>query len=111
MTDTTYRISLISFALALASVAMIPLTLSLIDDGNPGWDQLPDQLGILIGGYLITVLFLTVSAVAGLYAWRQRKIALLWVVPSGLVVLTTGLYLLAWLGIFLVRPYWNADWL
>ena len=98
MSELTYRISWITFALALASVALVPVTLFLIDDGNPGWDQLPNQLNILFGGFLITVLFLTVSAATGLYAWRQRKIALLWVVPSGLVVLVTGVYFFALLG-------------
>ena len=108
MTDRSYRISWITFALALASVALIPATLFLIDDGHPGWDQLPDQLTILFGGYLIAVSFLTVSFVSGLYTWRRRKIALLWVVPSGLVVLSTGAYLIVLLVGSLVGPYWKA---
>jgi len=111
MTDLTYRVSWITFALALASVALILTTLFLIDDGHPGWDQLPDQLTILFGGYLIAILFLTISFVSGLYAWRRRKIALLWIVPSGLVVLSTGAYLIALLIGSLVGPYWKAGWL
>ncbi len=111
MTTLTYRLSWITFLLALVSVALIPVTLFLFDDGHPGWDQLPDQLTILFGMSLIAVLFLSVSFVSGLYAWRRQKIALLWVVPSGLVVLTTGAYLLALLIASMVGPYWKAGWL
>ncbi len=111
MKDLTYRVSWITFALALVSVALIPATLFLIDDGHPGWDQLPVQLNILLGGCLITVLLFTVSFVSGLYTWRPRKIVLLWVVPSGLAVLFTGAYLIALLLGYLIGPYWKAGWL
>ena len=111
MTDLTYRVSWITFALALVSVALIPATLFLIDDGRPGWDQLSEQLNIVLGGFLVTIVLLTVSFVSGLYTWRRRKIVLLWVVPSGLVVLATGAYLIALLAGSLLGPYWKAGWL
>ena len=111
MTDHSYRISWITFALALTSVVLIPAILFLSDDGQPGWDQLSDQLTILFGGLVIFFLFLTASFVSGLFAWKRRKIALLWVVPSGLVVLFTGAYAMAYLVAFLVGPYWKASWL
>ena len=63
-----YQTSWISLILALASVALIPLVLFLIDDGHPGWDQLPEKLNIILGGAVIAVLFLIVSFVSGMFA-------------------------------------------
>lgn len=77
MQNNSYLTSWITFVLALTSVVMIPVLLSIIDDGRPGWDQLPKQLDIMVGGYALALVFLTVSFVSGLYAWKQRKIVLL----------------------------------
>lgn len=111
MTDRAYRISWVTFALAVSSFVLVHVVLVITDDGRGTWDQLPRQLNILFGGYLIAFVFLTVSFVAGLYAWRRRKIALLWVVPGGLVVMPTAAYFMALLAMYLVAPFWNADWL
>ncbi len=107
MKDYSYRISWIAFTFAFLTILFIPAKLFLSDDGQPGWDQLPDELAILLGGFVIAVLFLTASFVAGLYAWKKRKIVLLWVVPSGLVVVITGISLLALLVAFLIETYWK----
>ncbi len=103
--DHSYRISWIAFTFAFVTIISIPAGFFLNDDGRPGWDQLPDELAILLGGFVIAVLFLTASFIAGLYAWKDRKIALLWVVPSGLVVLVTGISLGALLVAFLIETY------
>lgn len=107
MKNNSYRTSWITFVLALTSFVLIPVLLFIIDDGRLGWDQIPKQLDIMVGGYAIAFVFLAVSFVSGLYAWEQRKIVLLWVIPSGMLVLLTVVYL----AVFLVGPYWQANWL
>lgn len=103
-----YRISWIAFALALLSVALIPVTVFASDDGRPGWDQLGIHGTVVVGGPVIAVLLLAVSFVSGLFAWRQRKVTLLWVVPSGLVVLPSVAVVIAWLLWPIVAPLVEA---
>ena len=103
----SYRISWITFTLALVSIGLIPIVVYLTDDGVPGWDQLPETLGVLVIGLVAAVVLFFVSFVSGMYTWRRRKIALLWVVPSGLITL----YVFAILVLLLVGPHWNPRWL
>lgn len=100
-----YRISWIAFICAFVTITLIPTILFLNDDGLPGWDQLSGELDIILGGLVIAVLFLTASFLAGLYVWKDRKIVLLWVVPSGLVVLVTVFSLVGLLVAFLIENY------
>jgi hypothetical protein len=85
---------------------MIVPVLNLADDGQPGWDQLSDLLSLGFGMVVVAGAFFTVSFGAGVHAVRHRKMALFWVVPIGLGLLTcAGLLVARW-----VAPYWNASW-
>ena len=107
MTDQSYRISWIAFVLAVTTVVLTPAIVFFTDDGYPGWDQLSAQLDLIFGGTAIAFLFLLVSFVSGMFAWRRRRVALLWVVPSGTVVLIALAILLA----SLVGRIWQPNWL
>ena len=107
-----YQTSWISFVLALTSLALIPLVLFLIDDGHPGWDQLPEKLNIMVVGAVIAVLFLIVSFVSGMFVWKQRRIALLWLLPSGIVLLLIFTYAASLLVMTIGTLIgWKASWL
>ena len=107
-----YQTSCISFVLALTSLALIPLVLFLINDGHPGWDQLPEKLNIMVVGAAIAVLFLIVSFVSGMYVWKQRKSALFWLLPSGIVlfdiIADSASLLVMYIGTLIG---WKASWL
>jgi hypothetical protein len=93
-------------------MAFISLVLFLIDDGQPGWDQLPEKLNIMVIGDVIVVLFLIVSFESGMFVWKQRRSALLWLLPSGivlLVIIACGASLLViYIGTLIG---WKASWL
>ena len=107
MTNNSYFISWLSLVLALTSLLLTPVIAFINDDGHPTWDQLSDQLGLLFNGTAITVLFLLASFASGMFAWKRRKIVLLWVVPIGIAVVVALGLLLA----LLVAPYWKARFL
>ena len=111
MTIQHYRISWISFALAVLLAILIPAVLYFTDDGHPGWDQMSEQLSIIVYGYFLVIFLLSVSFVSGLYVWRQHRVALIWIIPCAIVVLPTTFYLLALLAMYLVAPFWDPGWL
>ena len=93
--------------LALAAVGAIPLVLWLTDDGVAGWDQLSYQLNIIFGGFAVCLLLIAASFVASIRAVRQRKLVLLWMIPSGIILLTVLAYVVA----YVVGTFWQANWL
>ena len=107
MKQSAFQLSWFTFLLSFLPIALTPAILFLTDDGHQGWDRLSMQIGIVAGGTALSFLFLLVSFVSGMISIRQRKIALLWVVPGGLVVLAVAAYLITyWIG-----PFWQAHWL
>ena len=105
--NQAYRLSRQALAMAFVALLLIPAVLYLVDDREGTWDQLPDQLNIIVGGSLVAAACLLVSFAAALFCWRQRKIVLLWMIPIGIA----GLVALGSAGVALIAPYWPADWL
>ncbi|MGI9571251.1 MAG: hypothetical protein ACR2PH_16285 [Desulfobulbia bacterium] len=107
MSNNSYFISWLSLVLALTSLLLTPVIVFINDDRQPTWDQLSEQLGLMFNGAAIAVFFLLVSFGSGIFAWRRRKIVLLWVIPIGITVVVALGLLLA----LLIAPYWKASFL
>jgi len=106
MTQRNFRISWIAFVLAWVSVVLTFIVLRINDDEVFSWDQINEQITIFFSGTLIAFLFVVVSFLHGLYAWKQQKITLLWLIPGGILISIAVAYFL----VYLIGPYWNASW-
>lgn len=104
---SSFHISWIAFVLALLSIALIPVIIWLVDDGRPGWDQMDTDLGIIVLGLACALACLLATFIASIYAVRERKIVLLWMLPSGIVVTIALSYLL----VYLIGPFWDPSWM
>lgn len=107
MRNKSFFISWLNLVLALTSLLLTPVIVFINDDREPTWDQLSEQMGIMFNGAAIAVVFLLLSFASGIFAWKRRKIVLLWVVPIGIAVVVALGLLLA----LLVAPYWKASFL
>jgi len=87
----------LSLASLLASILVAPLDFYLflvVGRRRPGWDDLDDQLSVLVWGVVLVVVLLLGSAASGVAVARRKPIALSWTVPLlvvfGALLVATG---------------------
>jgi hypothetical protein len=89
----SFKWSLICFSLGAGCIPLSFLTLSLLDLTGGDLDTLGEAIGILLLFAAFSAVCALASLLLGIRALKQRKVVLLWIIPSALWIL---LVLSAW---------------
>ncbi|MBT8136436.1 MAG: hypothetical protein KJO54_05390 [Gammaproteobacteria bacterium] len=100
-----FKLSYYSLGLALLTIAAVPVGCAITARGNSGWETLSDDIRYLSASVVLVVFFLLTSLVAGIRAFKQHRIAALWVMPIGLICIAAIAYAIYGLYIFVFDPF------
>ena len=90
MKEPGYRFSRNTFLAGFAVLLLTPASCAMLPKAQ-GWDNMDEAFSILIGHFLVSGALALASALSGFSIVRKHKLALLWVIPSTLWVITIGM--------------------